>query len=218
MLDGSGDKQGARSQKPEVRSQKSEGRGRRTEDGRPVAVECGLITTKTMKTINERAASVAAAVWDGWIAPKAGLGVLVGRGLMGWVWGLGILTAVSMSMGCLVQAAELTIETMPPVVVKTVPAAGDLEVAPGVIEVRVTFSKPMQDRSWSWSSAWPGSEPAIVGQPRYDADGRTCVLKVKIEPNRAYGWWLNSEKFKNFKDSGGRPAVPYLLTFQTKDR
>jgi len=27
--------------------------------------------------------------------------------------------------------------------------------------------------------------------------------------------WLNSEKFDNFKDADGRPAVPYLLVFKT---
>jgi hypothetical protein len=40
-------------------------------------------------------------------------------------------------------------------------------------------------------------------------------LPVKLEPNRFYATWLNSEKFKNFQDREGRPAVPYLLTFRT---
>jgi len=115
-------------------------------------------------------------------------------------------------------AAEPSIDTMPPVVVKTVPEAGSTTVAPGVVEIKVTFSKPMRDQAWSWSSAWQGSEPEVVDQPKYEADGRTCVIKVKLEPNRTYGYWLNSEKFKNFKDSQGRPAVPYLLTFKTRDK
>jgi hypothetical protein len=42
------------------------------------------------------------------------------------------------------------------------------------------------------------------------------VMKVRLEPNKTYGYWLNSQQFKNFKDSQGRAAVPYLLAFQTK--
>ena len=41
-------------------------------------------------------------------------------------------------------------------------------------------------------------------------------MKVRLEPGRTYAWWLNSDKFKNFTDRVGRPAVPYLLIFQTK--
>jgi hypothetical protein len=115
-------------------------------------------------------------------------------------------------------AAEPTIDTMPPVVVKTVPEAGSANVAPGEVEIKVTFSKAMRDQTWSWSSAWQGSEPAVVEKPRSEADGRTCVLKVKLEPNRTYGYWLNSQKFRNFKDSAGQPAVPYLLTFKTANK
>ena len=113
-------------------------------------------------------------------------------------------------------AQEQDIESMPPVVVKTVPEAGSREVGPGTMEIKVTFSKKMADGSWSWGTAWQGSAPEIIGKPRYEADGKTCVLKVKLEPNMTYGYWLNSERFKNFKDANGKPAVPYLLAFQTK--
>jgi len=115
-------------------------------------------------------------------------------------------------------AAEPTIDTMPPVVVKTIPEAGSTGVAPGIVEIKVTFSKPMRDQAWSWSSAWQGSEPEVVEKPKYQADGKTCVIKVKLAPDKTYGYWLNSEKFKNFKDTSGRPAVPYLLTFKTRDK
>lgn len=108
------------------------------------------------------------------------------------------------------------IESMPPVVVKTFPEAGSKEVAAGEMEIRVTFSKAMKDGSWSWSTAWKDSSPEMVGKPRYDADGKTCVIKVKLEPGKTYGYWLNSQKFVNFKDKGGHSAVPYLLVFQTK--
>jgi RNA polymerase sigma-70 factor (ECF subfamily) len=47
-------------------------------------------------------------------------------------------------------------------------------------------------------------------------DKKTCVLPVKLEAGKTYAIWVNSEKFENFKDDAGRPAVPYLLVFQTK--
>lgn len=125
------------------------------------------------------------------------------------------LIATVIAMGVMrVQAQD--IETLPPVVVKTMPEAGARGVAPGTAEIKVTFSKKMMDGSWSWSTAWQDSAPEIIGKPKYEADGKTCVIKVKLEPGKTYAYWLNSEKFRNFKDAGGRPAVPYLLAFETK--
>ncbi|MEI9961731.1 MAG: protein kinase [Limisphaerales bacterium] len=104
----------------------------------------------------------------------------------------------------------------PPVIVETFPISGTRDVEPGEMEIRVRFNKEMTDNSWSWSSAWDNSTPEFIGQPHYEADGKTCVAKVKLEPNKTYAFWLNSENFHNFKDAAGQAAVPYLLIFQTK--
>ncbi|HXT12804.1 MAG TPA: Ig-like domain-containing protein [Candidatus Angelobacter sp.] len=109
-----------------------------------------------------------------------------------------------------------SIDSMPPVVVKTIPEAGTKDVAPGEVEIKVTFSKEMKDNSWSWSTAWKDSSPEVIGKPAYDSDHKTCVLKVKLEPNKTYGYLLNSQNFHGFKDQQGHSAMPYLLTFQTK--
>ena len=108
------------------------------------------------------------------------------------------------------------IDSTAPVVVKTVPEVGSKDVSPGTVEIRVTFSKPMADQSWSWATVWKDSNPEIVGQPRYEADQKTCVLKVKLEPNKTYGFWLNNQEFHNFQDQQGHPAIPYLFVFKTK--
>jgi RNA polymerase sigma-70 factor (ECF subfamily) len=108
------------------------------------------------------------------------------------------------------------VDSLPPVVVSTEPASGSRDVAPGPATIRVSFSKGMTPGTWSWSSAWSNSAPQIFGQPRYEADGRTCVVTVNLQPGRTYAFWLNSDRFKNFKDTEGRPAVPYLLIFETK--
>jgi RNA polymerase sigma-70 factor (ECF subfamily) len=127
-----------------------------------------------------------------------------------------ILIAVCAAFSVLRAHAQETIESLPPVVVKTVPVAGADNVTPGVVEVKVTFSKEMTDGSWSWSTAWQNSTGETVGKPRYDADHKTCVLKVKLEPNTTYAFWVNSQRFTGFRDSSGHAAVPYLLAFKTK--
>ena len=104
----------------------------------------------------------------------------------------------------------------PPVVVDTVPATGDTEVDPSLTEIRVTFSKEMMDQSWSWSQTSDVTFPETTGEPYYLADGKTCVLPVKLKPGTGYAIWLNSDKFGNFKDEQGRSAVPHFLRFQTR--
>lgn len=115
-------------------------------------------------------------------------------------------------------AANITATSVPPVVVKTVPESGSTNVPPGEFEIQVTFSKEMMDGSWSWCSVWDNSCPEGTESPRYDADHKTCAMKVKLEPGKTYGFWLNTERFRNFKDTQGRSAVPYLLVFSTSDR
>ncbi|MGO8838638.1 MAG: Ig-like domain-containing protein [Limisphaerales bacterium] len=132
-----------------------------------------------------------------------------------------LLTTVILGALCTLGATTARaqdIDSMAPVVVKTVPEAGTKDVAPGTVEIKITFSKEMMDQSWSWSSAWKDSAPESVGKPHYEADHKTCVLKVKLEPNKTYGWWINSQNFHGFKDQQGHPAVPYLFVFQTKDK
>jgi RNA polymerase sigma-70 factor (ECF subfamily) len=118
--------------------------------------------------------------------------------------------------GAAARADDVTLESVPPVVVKTVPEAGTADVDSRRTEIKVTFSKEMQDGSWSWVTHSKESFPKGEGKPKYLADKRTCVLPVKLEPGKTYAVWVNSEKFGNFKDTDGRSAVPYLLVFKTK--
>ena len=125
------------------------------------------------------------------------------------------LAGAALALEPLAFSQEVSLESAPPVVVRTEPVAGATQVDPLTSEILVTYSKAMQDGSWSWSTWGEENFPEIVGSPRYLPDGRTCVIKVKLQPDKFYATWLNSDKFHNFQDASGRAAVPYLLTFRT---
>jgi hypothetical protein len=130
---------------------------------------------------------------------------------------VGILVALaSVLAGTAVLAGDVTLESVPPVVVKTIPEAGAAEVDPKLTEIKVTFSKDMKEGAWSWATLSKESFLTMDGKPKYLRDKRTCVLLVKLEPGKTYAVWVNSKKFDNFKDAGGRSAVPYLLVFKTR--
>ena len=50
----------------------------------------------------------------------------------------------------------------------------------------------------------------------YLDDNRTCVLPVRLEPDKTYVLWMNRGRFNSFRDADNNPAVPYLLVFRTK--
>ena len=115
------------------------------------------------------------------------------------------------------EATEVSVKTMPPVVVKTVPQAGTTDVDPAITEIRVTFSKDMMTQQmWSWVKISDETFPKITGEVRYLEDKRTCVAPVELEPGKTYVIWFNSSKFNAFRDEDNNPAIPYLLVFQTR--
>jgi len=128
-----------------------------------------------------------------------------------------IIPLLCLALSGVFPAGEsVRVATLPPVVVQTVPAAGDTAVDPGLTEIRVTFSKKMQTRQmWSWVMLSRETFPEITGEIRFLPDGRTCVAPVRLMPGKTYAIWLNSEKFDAFRDTGNRPAIPYLLAFET---
>jgi RNA polymerase sigma-70 factor (ECF subfamily) len=117
-----------------------------------------------------------------------------------------------------VRGEEITLESARPVVIKSVPEAAADNVDPATTQISVTFSKPMQAGTWSWCVLSKESYPGTSETPKYLQDKRTCVLPVKLQPGKTYAVWINSEKFFEFKDTKGQPAVPYLLVFRTRER
>lgn len=118
-----------------------------------------------------------------------------------------------------VHGQEVTVESMPPSVVKTTPASGDTKVSAATKEIRVTFSKDMTTKQmWSWCMHSADTFPEISDKTgiKYLKDKRTCVLPVKLKPGKTYVIWVNTQKNNAFRDTKGIPAIPYLLVFKTK--
>ena len=120
---------------------------------------------------------------------------------------------VNLQVDPVVQAK---VEAAAPVVISTEPRAGLADIDPSVNEIRITYSKDMADHSWSWCQTSDDTFPKSAGQVHYEADHRTCVMPVKLEPGKVYKIYLNRGQFLSFQDSNGTPAVPYALVFGTK--
>ena len=110
---------------------------------------------------------------------------------------------------------ELEAQVYKPVVTDMRPANGATAVDPRTTELRVTFSVPMGG-GFSWTGGGEEYPPIPEGQgPAWMADGHTCILPVRLEPNRQYRLGLNSPSHRNFQSAAGVPLDPILYTFRT---
>ena len=132
----------------------------------------------------------------------------------------GLVIVLVLARGAAAQEPAFDPE-LPPVVVKTVPAAGEKEVDSSLTEIRVTFDRPMQtENAWSWIihqnlGIYPGIKDGP--DPRWEDDGRTCVLPVKLLPGRLYAVGANSFRHTGFRDLSGLVAVPFAWVFKTRN-
>jgi RNA polymerase sigma-70 factor (ECF subfamily) len=105
----------------------------------------------------------------------------------------------------------------PASVVQTEPKLGDADVDPETTkEIRVTFSKPMTDKTWSWVIGNVYASPESNGEVHYLADKKTCVMPVKLEPGKTYVVGINGGRFHNFKDAEGHSSLAMTLAFRTR--
>jgi len=107
-------------------------------------------------------------------------------------------------------------DNIPPRVIATNPQNGAQDVDPSLKEISVTFSEPMMDKSWSWCYEIEEKFPQMTGEPKYIENNTRNLLPVKLESNKEYVIWINTEKFNNFKDEAGNTTEPYRFTFRTK--
>jgi hypothetical protein len=79
----------------------------------------------------------------------------------------------------------------------------------------------MDTSSWSWIiHSDLGVYPGIRGgsQPRWEDEGRTCVLPVHLKPDTVYAVGVNSIRHSGFRDKDRGKAVPYVWVFRTGPR
>jgi len=128
-----------------------------------------------------------------------------------------VLAAIFLLTGPTTAQNNVSVASLPAVVVKTVPQSGDVAVDPLVKELRVTFSKEMMtNEMWSWVQVSAATFPKTTSKSHFLEDKRTCVLPVQLERGKTYAIWINSDQHESFRDTTNRPAVHYLLVFQTK--
>ena len=132
-----------------------------------------------------------------------------------------VFVAAVISVSAIAQAQDaISVESMPPVVVKTFPQSGDTEVDPSIREICVTFSKDMMTNNmWSWVIHTRDTFLEVVGDVKYLDDKRTCVAPVRLEPGKTYAIWFNSPNYRHnaFRDTQNNPVVPYLPVFRTSE-
>ena len=107
-------------------------------------------------------------------------------------------------------------DTEAPRVIDTFPPNGAQDVDPTITEISVTFNEEMDNSSWSWAYRDPTRIPEMPGDPYYTDQNKRNILPVKLEPNKEYVLWINTEKFNYFKDKNGNSAAPYEFKFKTK--
>jgi hypothetical protein len=131
---------------------------------------------------------------------------------------------VLLGVGAVGFAAEKAAEfdpDLPPCVVKTEPANRAKDVDFALREIKVTFDRPMAtEKSWSWMlltecGVYPGYRGGTA-EPRWEDDGRTCVLPVRLSPDTVYAVGTNSPRNWGFRDTKGKAAVPFAWVFKTK--
>ncbi len=107
---------------------------------------------------------------------------------------------------------------LPPCVVSSDPPQGAAEVDATTTEISVTLNRPIAPGDFSWvlmrgSGQYPGERGGDA--PRLSADRLTATLQVHLTPGTAYALSVNDVSYFGYKDTFGRPVVPYGWCFKT---
>ena len=110
---------------------------------------------------------------------------------------------------------EVRDDGKPPSVVTSEPGQGVQAVDPGLDEIHITFSKPM-DRFGITVAPKEGADFPDSSEEPFFIDDRTVAMHVSLLPGRSYALRLNTEEEKGFRDASGRELAPYVLEFKTR--
>ncbi|MEW6355692.1 MAG: Ig-like domain-containing protein [Planctomycetota bacterium] len=137
-------------------------------------------------------------------------------------WTAIVLTAGLLVPFALAQDKGLDFDPdLPPCVVKVEPANRAKDVDFRLTEIKVIFDRPMTvGENFSWiMHERIGVYPGYRGSPppRWEDDGRTCVLPVRLSPNTLYAVGVNDSRYTGFKSLDGSAAVPFVWVFKTRE-
>jgi len=110
-------------------------------------------------------------------------------------------------------------EQLPPHVVSSVPEQGATDVDPRLREITVTFDRPIAPGDHSWvifrgSGLYPGYRG---GEATLSEDRMSATLDVRLSPGTVYALGVNDLRYNGYKDTYGRPVLPFGLCFRTAD-
>ncbi len=102
-----------------------------------------------------------------------------------------------------------------PKISRSRPADGTV-VPAGPVTISVTFDRPMQRDSYSFTSTDVAGYPDCDPRPQVSADGRTSTLRCTASAGKAYAVGINYGRFRNFVGANGTPARPEVIRFSTR--
>lgn len=103
-----------------------------------------------------------------------------------------------------------------PKVVKTEPPVGATNVDPATQELKVYFDRPMHRDSRDFEGRGPHF-PYFTWRPMFDEEGRVLTIKVRLDPNWDYRFWLNRLERNRFKSQEDYPLESFRFAFTTGD-
>ena len=109
---------------------------------------------------------------------------------------------------------QAALDAKRPKVVAIVPPNGATNVSPSLTELRVTFDRPMRDRSWSMCGGGPNF-PEGTAPPHYNAERTTWTVAIKLKPDWDYEFGLNCPSYNGFCSEDGIPLEPIPVSFRT---
>lgn len=110
-------------------------------------------------------------------------------------------------------------EDFPPHVVSCTPAFGATDVDFRLREVTFTFDRPIAPGDFSCVlQQGSGEYPAPRGGSLTLSDDRlTGTLEVRLSPGTTYALGVNDYSYCGYKDTNGRPVLPFGWCFRTAD-
>lgn len=107
-------------------------------------------------------------------------------------------------------------ETNRPFVVRVEPfGSGNTLVDPGLKELKIVFSKPMNPKHYSIKMGPKGKDHyPITGVVGYSEDTTSLTLTLNLKPGNDYEFIITDASFKS---TDGYPLKPYTVTFKTHE-